>query len=143
MKRKQHLISVGSKMVTGFIVLIGMVLCTGINSKAAAAKIDNNNNTISTAANIDLNTTYAGNSSSCDEEDMYHFVIPATAKESYFNIVLGPEDENSMTVQQGWGCYVYKKGEAESFFELRYVKSKTMSVNLPFGPGEYYLKIKS
>ena len=123
-------------------VLIGMVLSTGIHSKAAAAKVDNNNNTISTAADISLDTTYAGNSDSAGDEDWYHFVIPATAKESYFNIVLGPEDENSMTVQWGWGCYVYKKGEAESFLELRYAKRKTTSINLPFGPGEYYLKIE-
>lgn len=142
MKRKQHLVSAVSKTVTGFMVLIGMVLCTGVDSKAAAAKIDNNNDTISTAADIILDTTYAGNSDAWNDEDWYHFVIPATAKESYFNIVVGPEDDNSITVEGGWEFSVYMKGEADSLYEMDGIKNKTTSANLPFGPGEYYLKIK-
>lgn len=140
--KKKNLISEVLKTMTGFMALIGIVLCTGIDSKAAGAKVDNNNDTISTAADIILDTTYAGNCDSWDDEDWYHFVIPATAKESYFNIVLGPEDDNSITVEGGWECYVYMKGEAESRYKMDHIKNKTTSANLPFGPGEYYLKIK-
>lgn len=140
--KKTNLILEVLKTMAGFMALIGIVLCTGIDSKAAAAKMDNNNGTISTAADIILDTTYAGNSDAWNDEDWYHFVIPATAKESYFNIVIGPEDDNSITVEDGWEISVYMKGEAEQLYKMNDIKNKVTSANLPFGPGEYYLKIK-
>lgn len=143
MKRKGCLMATVSRMVAGMSLLTAMVLCAGVDSKAAAVKVDNNNDTIKTAVDINLDTTYAGNSDTAAEEDWYHFVIPATAKESYFNIVLGPEDSDSVTVKSGWKFCIYKKGEAESFYELRQIKNKAVSANIPFGPGEYYLKVQS
>lgn len=143
MKRKKNIITTISKAAAAFSLLMGMVLGAGISSKAAAPKVDNNNDNIFTAANINLNTTYAGNSSTADEQDWYHFVIPTTAKESYFNIVFGSENENSVTVKGGWDLCIYKKGESDPFYRFNGTHSKHISSNLPFGPGEYYLRVIS
>lgn len=139
---KKNLLKKVSRTVAGLSFLLGMVLCAGVDAKAAT-KVDNNNNTLNTSATINLNTTYAGNSTNADEEDWYRFVIPATAKEGYFNVVFGPEDSNSVTVKSGWRVYVYKKGEAEPFWKSQGIKSKITSDNMPFGPGEYYIKVTS
>lgn len=149
MKRKKNIIATVSKAAAAFSLLMGMVLGAGISSKAAAPKVDNNNDSISTAANISLNTTYAGNSSDWNDEDWYHFVIPSTAKGSYFNIVFGPENVNEpIEIGGGWDFYVYKKGESDSFYnsweEFNFgIRNKVTTRNIPFGPGEYYLKIQA
>lgn len=149
MKRKKNLITTISKPVAAFLLIMGMVLSAGIGSKAAAPKVDNGNNSILNAVDIDLNTTYAGNIVSEEEDDWYHFVIPAAAK-GYFNVVLGPENSNFVSDENGWLFSIYKKGEAEPFYEYLNssdykqggIKNKTTSINFPFGPGEYYLKIE-
>lgn len=141
MKRKESLTTVITKLATGLLMLMLIVLCADINVKAAPVKIDYGNDSISNAVHIQLNTTYAGNASDSLDEDWYHFVIPDTAKEGYFNIVFGPENKNSVTVGMGWNYYVYKKGEPNAFYDQWYVNTTTTSENIPFGPGEYYLKV--
>lgn len=141
MKRKKNVIATVSKAAAAFSLLMGMILSAGISSKAAAINVDSNNNDIFTAANIDLNTTYVSNISDRYDEDWYHFVIPSTAKESYFNIILGPENANSQTINEGWKFYIYRKNEANPFYESDQYQDKRTSSNFPYGPGEYYLKI--
>ncbi|MCM1159400.1 MAG: hypothetical protein NC300_11875 [Bacteroidales bacterium] len=131
------------KLMAVFSFLAGVVLYPDIDAEAAAVKVDNNNNSIFTAAEISLNTTYAGNISAIEEEDWYHFVIPATAKEGYFQITFGPEDDNSITVQEGWQFCVYRKGEAKPFYSCVGIKNKTTSAKIPFGAGEYYVKAET
>ncbi|MBR1866049.1 MAG: hypothetical protein IJ801_06045 [Lachnospiraceae bacterium] len=118
-------------------MLFGVVLSVGGYAEAAAPKVDNQNHSIQNAVDINLNTTYAGNCDTYDEQDWYHFVIPDN-KKGYFNIVLGPE---TRTEKYGWTYKVYRKGEPESFYEQEKIKTQSSSINLAFSSGEYYLMI--
>lgn len=130
------------RMVAGLSLLMGIVLGAGDSVEASAVKVDNDNNNIFKAIDINLNTEYIGNSSESYEEDWYHFVIPDTAKGSYFNVVLGADNVNSITIGSGWNFSLYRKGEADPFIYASGIKNESISNNIPFGPGEYYLVIK-
>lgn len=144
MKRKKNAITAISKTAAGISLLLGMILSIGSNAEAAQ-KIDINNDSIATAAHISLNTTYAGSTLDNKEEDWYRFEIPKTAKEGYFNIMLGAEDSSiAQGNHLGWEYKLYKEGEADDFFRRTYFDTNTaVSENLPFKSGVYYIRIMS
>lgn len=140
---KRNLLATISKMLTGLLLMGGMILSVGVNAKAAN-RIDINNNSMNKAVNVSLNETYIGNCSSCSTEDYdwYRFKIPQN-KKGYFNIVLGPEKTNSVSSVAGWRYKIYKEGEADPFLDCHtaLIKTTTTSVNLPYESGTYYVVI--
>lgn len=130
------------------LLLCGALMLGGVSGNAEVRAAEpttftetEENDTQNQATNMELNTSYVGNTFSSSDVDWYKFTIPEGAN-GYFNVTIEPDaSADIQKLKYGWKMEIYKKSESDSLLTYTHITSKCVTQKMPFEPGDYFIRI--